>query len=66
MEEIIKQILTEYGPLGAGWIVAVFLWLRLTKLQDKLIEIVKDGTTATVSNTAVLDALKDAIRGSAS
>ena len=37
-EDFVRQILTLYGPLGLGWIVAAFLWIDNRRLVNRLLD----------------------------
>lgn len=70
MEAFVDKILTLYGPLGAGWLIAIFLWMRLTKVQDARIAdqqawsaektvLLDKGFTHMGATNLVLEGLKD-------
>jgi len=46
VEEILLSLVTVYGPLGLGWLVALYLFWRSEKEKDRLIKLVKNNTTA--------------------
>lgn len=35
MDELLKQTLTLYGPLGFGWIAAGYLFMRNSRIVDR-------------------------------
>lgn len=58
METFLKELL-QYGALGI--IAALSIWQAWT-VQNKLIELVKENTGATVENVAVLKELRETIK----
>lgn len=46
MPETLFEFITIYGPIGLGWPVAFMLWLRIVKMQEKMLEIVDNNTKA--------------------
>ena len=41
-----EKLLTTYGPLSFGWIVAVVIWRRHAKLSDRVLEVVERNTAS--------------------
>lgn len=56
MEIDFTKILTNWGPLSIGWVVAWLMWRRLLALQDKLVEVFQ-------ANTRALDKLTTELEG---
>ena len=46
MIDLLVPSLTVYGPLGLGWVAAIFLFARLTKTHDLVIKALTDNTRA--------------------
>ena len=44
MESVVHDLLTIYGPLGLGWIIAAYLFIRNASLANKLTELIKENT----------------------
>ena len=51
----LKEILTEYGPLGFGWIVALMLWKHNMSLQKLLIGLTEKNTSIMTKIAVVIE-----------
>lgn len=63
MENLIKEIVTVYGPLGIGWIAAAWLLRQNMMLQDKVMTAFISDTQAKAEMKSALDALTQAVKG---
>lgn len=56
-----EKLLTEYGPLGLGWVFALYLLRVNTAMQDKIMAAFLADTQAKGSLEATLDRLIAAV-----
>lgn len=50
----VKSLVSVYGPLAFGWIVAVYLLLRLVSLAEKMHNCIVEYTKAITQLTVVI------------
>lgn len=62
MDEAVIKIVTVYGPLGLGWIAALYLVRRLQDVQDKVMAAFVADTELKASLKASVDQLIDTVR----
>lgn len=57
------MLVTTYGPLGLGWVLAAWLMKQNVALQDKVMTAFVDDTRAKAEMRNALDALTSAVKG---
>lgn len=57
------MLVTTYGPLGLGWVLAAWLMKQNVALQDKVMTAFVDDTRAKTEMKNALDALTEAVKG---
>lgn len=57
------MLVTTYGPLGLGWVLAAWLMKQNVALQDKVMTAFVDDTRAKAEMKNALDALTEAVKG---
>lgn len=62
MDDAVIKIVTVYGPLGLGWIAALYLVRRLQEVQDKVMAAFVADTELKASLKASVDQLIDTVR----
>lgn len=63
MEEAITKLLTVYGPLGMGWLLAWYLLRQNMLLQEKVLNSFVEDTKAKAEMKSALDALSTIVKG---
>jgi hypothetical protein len=63
MEEAITKLLTVYGPLGMGWLLAWYLLRQNTALQERILQSFIEDTKAKSEMKNALDALASIVKG---
>lgn len=54
MELLIAKVLTLYGPLGLGWIVAAALWWSGEKFKSEMAAVIRSNTEVITRMTVLL------------
>lgn len=62
MDDAVVKIVTVYGPLGLGWIAALYLVKRLQEVQDKVLTAFLADTELKASLKASVDQLIDTVK----
>ena len=62
MDDAVIKIVTVYGPLGLGWIAALYLVRRLQEVQDKVMAAFVADTELKASLKASVDQLIDTVK----
>lgn len=62
MEDVLVKFATIYGPLGLGWLAALYLIRRLQDVQDKVMAAFLADTELKASLKASVDQLIDTVR----
>lgn len=57
------MLVTTYGPLGLGWVLAAWLMKQNVALQDRVMTAFVDDTRAKAEMKNALDALTEAVKG---
>ncbi len=56
-----EHITSQFPILAVAGVVAVYLYSEIARLQKELTMLTRESITATISNTAVLNELKEVI-----
>ena len=62
MEDLLVKFATIYGPLGLGWVAALYLVRRLQVVQDKVMSAFLADTELKASLKASVDQLIDTVK----
>jgi len=58
----IQDVITLYGPLGLGWVIAAMLWRRNVFLTDRWVDQVEKITEAKITMSHTLHAALEALK----
>ena len=61
MPEWLEKLVTLYGPMGGGWLIAYFLWARLQLVEDQrntlTLDLLHKGTELAENNVKTLNSV---------